>query len=351
MEILMAITTSLVASIVFYFCFQFVPERRRYRRIRPRIEVELMEITDQLFFYLEIPLKHDIHFASAFQRDIKENQLNKEKFEIGLYNKCLNESYLFDKNAEKLIVVGRALQTNADQISGRIRQTILNQHYLTTEEILIIEDIDRLLYTHLYEDNAFEKIGNQIVHPVNPTISYMGENFNKLYILWNELRHLMYRYNNIRKENRQGRQRYFTLQWEYIEYLFRQKEYKQAKKTIRKLSSSKWSAFQVSVINSLKLRLEFEVGHYEQAKAHTIELLKSRNQESPIYYRSLLDGVQGNDKVMKIITSVCPDDVMKAWNSSVAQENSIKNRFLNQNQQLKHYYEKQIRELPKNVLH
>ena len=54
MEIIVAIFTSFIASVVFYVCFQLIPEKRRYNRIRPRIEVELMEISDTLFFYIEL---------------------------------------------------------------------------------------------------------------------------------------------------------------------------------------------------------------------------------------------------------------------------------------------------------
>ena len=122
MEIIVAIFTSFIASVVFYVCFQLIPEKRRYNRIRPRIEVELMEISDTLFFYIELPFRYNIHFASLFQTDIKEKGLSKEDFEIGLYNKCLNETYLFDENADKLMVIGNEQKKFADQISNKIQQ-------------------------------------------------------------------------------------------------------------------------------------------------------------------------------------------------------------------------------------
>ena len=188
----MAVITSLIASIIFYLVFQFIPERKKRNKIRPRVEIELTEIADQLFFYLEIPLHYDLHFASQFQDRIKSGSLSAEDYELFLYSKCLNESYLYDRNKSKLIVCGHKLREYADQTSEKIHQVMLNQNYLSAEEILIIEDINRLLHTYDYDWSAVDEINGIKLYPVNPTISYMHENFHKLLVLYIDLRNILH---------------------------------------------------------------------------------------------------------------------------------------------------------------
>ena len=214
----MAVITSLIASIIFYLVFQFIPERKKRNKIRPRVEIELTEIADQLFFYLEIPLNYDLHFASQFQDGIKNGSLSAEDYELYLYNKCLNNSYLYDRNKSKLIVCGLKLREYADQTSEKIHQVMLNQNYLSAEEILIIEDINRLLHTYDYDWSAVDEINGMKLYPVNPTISYMSENFHKLQDLYIDLRNILFKCEMLRKETRQGRDRFFSLQSESAIY-------------------------------------------------------------------------------------------------------------------------------------
>lgn len=77
MEVGIAIVTSFIASVVFYFFFQFIPERKKYKTIRPRLELELVEMAFSLYFYLEVPFRHNIHSPSFFQKEIEKQLLEK----------------------------------------------------------------------------------------------------------------------------------------------------------------------------------------------------------------------------------------------------------------------------------
>ena len=48
-SIIVAIVTSFIASVVFFLIFEYIPKRKEYHKIRPRIEVELMEISEHFF--------------------------------------------------------------------------------------------------------------------------------------------------------------------------------------------------------------------------------------------------------------------------------------------------------------
>ena len=339
MEIVSAIVTSFIASVVFYLCFQYLPEKRRYNRIRPRIEVELMEITDSLFFYIEMPLRHEIHSSSFFQKEIREGKLVKEDFELGLYNKCLNDSYVYDENSNLMIVIGDKLKYHADQLSLGIRNVLMSQQFLTSDEILIIEDINRLLYTYQYDGDANLKVGTSYYRPVNPTLSYMSDNFYKLYCLWSELRHKMFRYTYIRKEERQGEQRFFTLQWERINWELKHGNYERASEIIDELSIGELPDFQVEVLEYLRLRIEIEIGYIEHAKAHLERIIKDRKRERLVYERGFFECIEGNKELMSLCSKLCSEDEIAEWNNVVGQEKRIKDHFIKQNNYLKDYYE------------
>ena len=347
MNILMAIITSLVASVVFYLFFQLIPEKIRYRKIRPRIEVELVEIASSLFFYLEEPFRCNMHSASFFQDEMCNGFVNKRDFELGLCNKCLNESYLFDENRDKMMVVGDVLKKHADEVSRKIHQVLLNQHYLTSNEILIIEDVDRLLYTHSYDSNASSRIENYILRPLNPSLSYMCHTFYKLYLLWLELRQVMFKYSYIKKEKRQGREKYFGLKWSYVKFLVANKEYKKAKKEIKKLSCNRNTDFQQQVLRSYCLQINLEKGKLKQAEALLKKILTDFSRDNLVYMRGFLNCIINNEKMMEVCSSLCPTEEIKEWLCTVEREKLQKEAFLNRNQVLKDYYEKKSKQQPR----
>ncbi len=349
MNILMAVITSLVASVVFYLFFQLIPEKIRYRKIRPRIEIELTEIVSSLFFYLEEPFRYNTHFASFFQDEMCNGFINKTDFELGLYNKSLNESYLFDENKDKMIVVGHILKKYADEISNKIHQVLLNQQYLSSNEILIIEDIDRLLYTHSYDSNAVDQIGNRVFRPVNPSLSYMCHTFYKLYLLWLELRQVMFKYSYIKKEHRQGREKYFALRWSYVKFLVANREYKRAKKEIKTLSRNHNTDFQQEVLRSYSLRISLENGELKQAKVLLKKMLTDFSRDKLIYMRGFLNCIINNEEMMELCSALCSAEEIKEWLGEVEREKMQKEAFLSQNQKLKDYYEKKSKQQPRLV--
>jgi len=349
MSILMAVITSLVASIVFYLLFQFLPEKIRYQKIRPRIEVELTEIASSLFFYLEEPLRYNTHFASFFQDEMCDGFITKRDFELGLYNKCLNESYLFDENKDKMMVIGNVLKKQADEVSKKIHQILFNQHYLNSNEILIIEDIDRLLYTHLYDSNASDKIENYIIRPLNPSLSYMCHIFYELYLLWLELRQIMFKYSYIKREHRQGSEKYFGLKWSYVKFLVANKEYKRAKKEIKKISRGRNTDFQQQVLRSYSLRISLENGDLKQAKVLLRKMLTEFGRGNLVYMRGFLNCIINNKDMMDLCSSLCSVEEIKEWLSEVEREKRQKENFLHQNQILKEYYEKKAKQQPRYI--
>jgi len=340
MSILIAILTSLVASVVFYIFFDFIPNRIKYKRIRPRVEVEITEICDQLFFYLDSAMHHEEHVPSFFQSEIQEGAMTEDDFEIGLYNKCLNRSYCLDDQASKMIFIGATLEIYAKRISSKIQQVLMNQAFLSPEEILIVEDIDRLLYTYLYNNNAVEKIGTVTVVPINPTISYMRHNFYQLYELYIQLSKEMFRYKHIADETRQGKMRYLNLNRRQILYLLNKQKYKEAKKALRKLLNKHKEKNQDEItINALLLRYYVETGNKTNASELLRKFLNNPKRDKLVYERGRLQCIRSDPELMSIVMANCQEDEIDYWNKVVSSEENQKNSFISQNKELKRFYE------------
>ena len=62
--VIASIITSLIASVVFWIIFSFIPNTIRYIKMRPRVERDIDDIKMQLFFYIQIPFLQSLHSAS-----------------------------------------------------------------------------------------------------------------------------------------------------------------------------------------------------------------------------------------------------------------------------------------------
>ena len=339
-SIVIAIITSFIASVVFFLFFEYIPKKKDYKKIRPRIEVELMEISEQLFFFIECPMKHAEHSPSFFQGAIREEKLTQSDFELGLYNKCLNESYLFDKNASKLMIVGDGLKEQANVIESNIQRVLMNQGYLSAEEILILEDVIRLLHTYPFDTNAVSYLGGVKIYPVNPTISYMQSNFFELYKLYRELRAKLYNCKEIEHEERQGKNRYYRLQWEYIIYLIGKEDYDNAEKRIQYLLKRYDTPTAKSEMNALRLQINVKRNQIDLAKGNLLTLLSEPRRLGLVYQRGYVECIRENEELMALCKTCCAANEIDEWDATVLRESKAKEDFLAQNRQLKEYYEK-----------
>ena len=56
-EVLTAVVTSLIASVVFWIIFNYIPDKRRYNKVRPKVEFDIYEIFFGLGGYIRIALE------------------------------------------------------------------------------------------------------------------------------------------------------------------------------------------------------------------------------------------------------------------------------------------------------
>lgn len=196
-EIFIAVVTSLIASFIFWIIFNYIPEKRRYNKVRPKVEFDIYEIFVKLGGYINIGLQINEYSRYFPFEPIETGRATKEDFELWLQNKCLSSDYLFDEMKERLMPVGDALQKSADGICDKIEKCATYYSFMTAEEILLLRKISAKVRTYSYDTPAEEKIGQSTLRVVVPTIAFMAENFYDLSKLYVSLQQIVWSYKKI----------------------------------------------------------------------------------------------------------------------------------------------------------
>lgn len=195
-SVMIAVVTSLVASIIFWLFFQYIPERRRYVKVRSKVEFDIYDIYFYTWFYLCIAL--DNHSLREFPESrLRSGRATKEDFELWLQNKCLNDSYRYDEFACLLIPVGEELRDAARKICKRIERCSIYHIFLTAEEILLLRRLSERLTVYDYDSDAASTERGCVFRPVVPNIAYMAENFFEIYQMWQKLQQIVWKYRRI----------------------------------------------------------------------------------------------------------------------------------------------------------
>lgn len=191
-EIIAAIVTSLIASVVFWLVFNVIPNAVERKRIKPLLDFDLYQIYTKLAHFLEIPLKHSNHSPSHLQMRLYQGQLKKEDYDLYLSTKCLTEEYhQVDDMAKNLMPIGGALKARSNEIVEMIQKLYVFNKYLSAKEILLCRKIADKITTYDFEMRAFHQVGSQVMGPVDPTMRNMAGMFYDTYLLFLELQTIL----------------------------------------------------------------------------------------------------------------------------------------------------------------
>ena len=195
-EIITAIVTSLIASVVFWVVFNVIPSKVERKKIKPLLDFDLYQIYTKLAHFLEMPLKHSNHSPSHLQMKLYHGQLKKEDFEQYLSAKCLTEEYLqVDSMANNLMPIGKALKGLSGEIVERVQKLYVFNRYLSAREILLCRKITDKITMYDFERKAFQKVGNLVLGPVDPTMRNDSAMFYDTYLLFLELQGILIAHN------------------------------------------------------------------------------------------------------------------------------------------------------------
>ncbi len=191
-EIIAAIVTSLIASVVFWLVFNVIPNAVERKRIKQLLDFDLYQIYTKLAHFLEIPLRHSNHSPSHLQMRLYQGLLKKEVYDLYLSTKCLTEEYRqVDDMAKNLMPIGGALKARSNEIVEMIQKLYVFNKYLSAKEILLCRKIVDKITTYDFEMRAFHQVGSRVMRPVDPTMRSMAGVFYNTYVLFLELQAIL----------------------------------------------------------------------------------------------------------------------------------------------------------------
>lgn len=191
-EIIAAIVTSLIASVVFWLVFNVIPNTVERRKIKSLLDLGLYQIYSKLAYFLEVPLRHSVHSPSFLQHRLFNGELNNDDFGLYLATKCLTEEYQkVDETAKELMPIGCNLKERANEILDMIQKLYVFNKYLTAEQILLCRKIADKITMYDYEKKAFVYEGEFVLWPVDPTMSGMEGMFYETYGLFLQLQDML----------------------------------------------------------------------------------------------------------------------------------------------------------------
>lgn len=195
--ILISVITSLIASFIFWWFFNYIPSKIRSNKIRPKVEFDIYEIYIQLLFYLQTPLQINAYRHFYSQNCLCAGLVRREDFSFCLQNKCLNDTYKFDEMQDKLIPIGDKLEEISKDICEKIEKCSTYYSFMTADEILLLRKISAKITLYSYTDNSTEVIGGSVLRPLIPNLSYMADNFYEIRQLFDKLQEIVWKYKKV----------------------------------------------------------------------------------------------------------------------------------------------------------
>ncbi|WP_339864221.1 hypothetical protein [uncultured Algoriphagus sp.] len=329
-EFIYPIILSIIAAIIFWIAFSYLPERSRKRKIRYKIEHEIYQVYTKLFSLFDTIMSFNNHSPSDYQSEIRGNKLKPRDIEIGLQNKCLNEHYFYDKAIKgKLLPIGKTLANNTKKIDDSIGRIFDFNIYLTSDEILHLEEIRKKLHVYdleNYNKEAVSKIGSVEFYPVNPSISYMKINFWEIYELYKTLQDTVFKYS---LENRE-------IQIYLIQHFYYTGEYEKAIKAIE-VVRSKYPKDK-NLFTSYEINALFKLNKKESAYNKIEKMFETKPHL--VSNRTFISELLTDREILELLNKYFLDSEIQELQAVLKREKLQKEAFVKNAKELENYYKK-----------
>jgi len=192
-NIFLPILLSIIAALIFWAVFAYLPEQKRRKKLRPIVELGLFDAYKQLFALFDLIMRHSNNSPSFYQSEIRAGKLSEDAIALGLQNKCLNESYRYDPHVkDKLLVIGQEILDRSLEIDELANKVLSFHTYATAEELLLLEEIREKIRVYHFGERHINRscettFNEQVLRPVDPSISYRRRNFYEIYQLFCKL--------------------------------------------------------------------------------------------------------------------------------------------------------------------
>lgn len=336
-ELIAAIITSFIAAVIFWFVFNFIPSKCELKKVKPMIDYNLYQIYFNLSFFLQIPFCPKLTHSMYSQNKFNNGQFTMEDFRLFLSTKCLNEDYQkIDETAKLLLPIGETLKKDSQKILEMIQGTYVFNKYLSAEQIILCRKIADKLSMYSFDLKAFDRDGNMIFHPVDPTLKYMSKMFFELYQLYLQLQRMLI--DEATTEDEFGNV-HLILYRRKMDILYSQKQYdKVVSKTKRKNDR---------FLRSLHFRSLLQLDKTKEGIKEIIMYL-NEDKEKLIYLRGIFSEFVDNPTVTDTLIKVRSAEEYQEMIKCLQDENDRYENYKKFALQLRGFYDNKSRE---NTIH
>lgn len=331
-DIIVAIVTSLIASVVFWLVFNVLPNRVELKRIKPLLDFDLYHINTRLAYFLEIPFHHSMHSPSYLQMRLFTGDIKREDYRLYLATKCLTEDHKkVNATAKNLMPIGSALKSVANEIQDYIQKLYVFNKYLTAEQILLCRKIADKITTYDFKMRAFERIGNQVFEPVNPTMRGMEGMFYETYKLFLQLQDYLI----IQKPTGDELGDFYKdLRYRKLGLLYRRGEYKKVARIAKDNNYINTRAFY--------FRSLYRKGETEKGLAALREFLQKETMQL-IYMRGYFEEFLDDEQIKDVLIAERSEKEYQEMIDCINQEREQQETFEKFAAEMEAYYEEKLK--------
>ncbi len=320
-EIGLPVLLSIMAGLIFWLVFQVLPDHRRQKKLRPKIENDLHNVSTSIYHLVELAFLHCENPVSHFHNVVRSGKVTQEDIELALFNKAKNHQHLVNQFSNN-IVIGDLIYKKTTKIRLSIERIFFFNEQLAVKEILVLVDIYQEInrYDFFNKDDQFgSTIAGRVYTPINPTLSVYSKFFYDMLKLAQRLDQII----SSVKTNK--------LQILYIRYnlSYHLGDYKASLKTIKMIE--KKFPDQASHLQWLKFQ-----NLYYTNKSKSLVLLCELidNSNSLIGYRGYLSNLLQDPLVWDVLQKNTSEENLSNMLNCLEEERISREQLLNYNRML-----------------
>lgn len=293
----------------------YIPEKRRNKKFRFKIELNLFGISGQLnSIFHSVMHYHEYQTQSSltYQDEVISPDISFDDFKVGLQNKTYNSNN-YDKETNRILhPIGKKLLSSSNNLNSRIQELYILSDYLSPSEIMMIENINSALKKYGIEST----LGNDISYSVDPSLTHMASTMVDLHSNYQKIYNIIYKNNEIKDDH-------FILS--VTRWLYFNKRYKECLKHIKNKRTLSELKSRESYLDMFVFKCLYKIGLKNKGLDVLKETLLNINNIEQYSGFEFIDFIF-NEDVKSIFIDVYNEEVyellcMKAKKYIIAKEN------------------------------
>ena len=103
-EVGLPVLLSIIAGLIFWLIFQVLPNCRRQKKLRPKIENDLHAVSTSIYRLVELAFLHCENPVSHFHNEVRDGKVTQEDIKLALFNKAKNQKHLVDQFTNNIVI-------------------------------------------------------------------------------------------------------------------------------------------------------------------------------------------------------------------------------------------------------